>query len=154
MFAKMKELTKTYHLEIPVIDKPYEVDNTYTDNLFAAAVDYLNEMGVYCVTTNRVIRFSENEVIEACQEAPSELSIGTHRDVRTLRQRAVEDPRPPSISTGGHSAWNEALMPLEHMIKELVQIPRIDFLEGFNYHQIMGRSSWYTARCLRRTKSD
>ena len=30
-------------------------------------------------------------------------------------------------------------MPLEHMIKELVQVPRVDFLEGFNYHRVMGR---------------
>ncbi|MCW4040372.1 MAG: monomethylamine:corrinoid methyltransferase [Candidatus Bathyarchaeota archaeon] len=139
MFAKMKELTKKHQLEIPAFDNPYDVDQNYANRLFAAAIDYLCEIGVYCVTTNRVIRFTENEVKEACKEAPSELSIGTDRDVRTLRQRTVEDPRPPNISTGGHSAWNEALMPLEQMVKELVQVLRVDFLEGFNYHQIMGR---------------
>lgn len=139
MFTKMEELTEKHQLEISTIDNPYEVDQSYTDRLFAAAVDYLCEMGVYCVTTNRAIRFTENEVIEACREAPSELTIGTDRDVRTLRQRTVEDSRPPSISTGGHSAWNEMLLPLEHMVKELVTIPRVDFLEGFNYHQVFGR---------------
>ena len=67
MFAKMKELSKMHQLEISTIDNPYEVDQHYADRLFAAAVDYLCEMGVYCVTMNRVIRFIENEVKEACR---------------------------------------------------------------------------------------
>jgi hypothetical protein len=148
MFTKMKELTKKHQLKISIINNPYEVDQHYADRLFTAAVDFLCEMGVYCVTTNRAIRFTENEVKEACREAPAELSIGTNQDIRTLRQRVIEDSRPPSISTGGHSAWNEALMPLENMVKELVTIPRVDFLEGFNYHRVFGREVHGTPRVV------
>jgi len=139
MFRKMQELADRYQLTLENIEPFYEVDSTYADHLFAAAVDYLCEMGVFCISTNRAIQFTEDEVYEACREAPTQFSVGADRDCRTFIQRGLEDPRPPNIITGGHSAWNEALMPLEHMVKELVKIPRVDFLEGFNYHQIFGR---------------
>jgi hypothetical protein len=139
MFRKMQELTRRYRLVSRTVGKFYEVENEYADRLFAAAVDYLCEMGVFCISTNRAIQFTVDEVQEACREAPNQFTVGTDRDRRTFIQRDLEDTRPPNIITGGHSAWNEALMPLEHMIKELVRIPRVDFLEGFNYHRVMGR---------------
>jgi hypothetical protein len=139
MFRKMQELTRRYRLVSRTVGKFYEVENEYADRLFAAAVDYLCEMGVFCLSTNRAIQFTVDEVQEACREAPNQFTVGTDRDRRTFIQRDLEDTRPPNIITGGHSAWNEALMPLEHMIKELVRIPRVDFLEGFNYHRVMGR---------------
>jgi hypothetical protein len=139
MFRKMQELTDRYQLTPENIEPFYEVDNAYADHLFAAAVDYLCEMGVFCISTNRAIRFTVDEVYEACREAPTQFTVGADRDRRTFIQRGLEDTRPPNIITGGHSAWNEALMPLAHMVKELVSVPRVDFLEGFNYHQIFGR---------------
>jgi hypothetical protein len=139
MFRKMQELTTRHRLTLSAVDKFYEVEETYADRLFNAAVDYLCEMGVFCVSTNRAIRFTTDEVLEACREAPTQFTVGTGQDRRTFIQRELEDPRPPNVITGGHSAWNEALLPLEHMVKELVQVPRVDFLEGFNYHRVMGR---------------
>jgi hypothetical protein len=148
MFRKMQELTDRYQLTPDNVEPFYEVDNAYADHLFAAAVDYLCEMGVFCISTNRAIRFTEDEVDEACREAPTQFSVGADRDRRTFIQRGLEDPRPPNIITGGHSAWNEALMPLENMVKELVTIPRVDFLEGFNYHRVFGREVHGTPRVV------
>ncbi|MHA2067372.1 MAG: monomethylamine:corrinoid methyltransferase, partial [Candidatus Thorarchaeota archaeon] len=139
MFRKMKDLSEKYGLQVGEVEKVYEVDNAYADQLFEASLEYLSTMGVYCISTNRAIQFTEEEVKEACREAPDKITVGRNRDVRTIIQRRIKDTRPPSIIAGGHSAWNEELMPLENMIKELVNIPRIDFLETFNYHRIMGR---------------
>jgi methylamine--corrinoid protein Co-methyltransferase len=139
MFRKMQELAVKHDLKIGEIGKFYEVDDEYADQLFDAALEYLSEMGVYCISTNRAIQFTEEEVKEACREAPDKITVGRDRDVRTIIQRRIEDTRPPNIIAGGHSAWNEELMPLENMIKELVKTPRIDFLETFNYHRLMGR---------------
>jgi methylamine--corrinoid protein Co-methyltransferase len=139
MFRKMQELSDKYRLQVGEVEKVYEVDNAYADQLFDAALDYLCTMGVYCISTKRTIRFTEEEVRETCREAPEKIIVGRDRDVRILTQRTIEDTKKPNIVTGGHSAWNEELMPLENMVKELVKIPRIDFLEGFNYHRIMGR---------------
>ncbi len=139
MFRKMQELSEKYGLKVGEHERFYDVDNAYADQLFDAAVGYLSERGVYCINTNRAIQFTEEEVREACKEAPSQITVGTEKDARTLAKREIEDPRPRNIVVGGHSAWNEVLMPLENMIKELVRIPRIDYLETFNYHRIMGR---------------
>lgn len=139
MFQTMRDLVQTYQLAVEEIEQVYEMDTSYADRLFDAAVTYLCQMGVYCVSTKRQITFTEEEVWEACREAPNAIQVGQGHDQRTLTQRAFEDHRPPSIIAGGHSAWNEALLPLEFVIKELVRIPRVDCLEGFNYHQVMGR---------------
>ena len=139
MFRKMQELTEKHGLKVEECEKFYEVDNAYADQLFDAALEYLSVMGVYCINTNRAIQFTEEEVKEACREAPSQITVGRDRDVRTIRQREVEDLNPRNIVVGGHSAWNEELMPLENMVRELVRIPRVDYLETFNYHRIMGR---------------
>jgi methylamine--corrinoid protein Co-methyltransferase len=139
MFRKMQELANKHELKIREVGKFYEVDDDYADHLFDAALEYLSTMGVYCISTNRAIQFTEEEVMEACREAPDKITVGRDRDVRTIIQRKIEDTRPPNIIAGGHSAWSEELMPLENMIKELVKTPRIDFLETFNYNRIMGR---------------
>jgi methylamine--corrinoid protein Co-methyltransferase len=139
MFRMMQELVQTYQLAVKDIEQVYEVDNSYADRLFDAAVTFLCQMGVYCVSTKRQIIFTEEEVWAACREAPSAIRVGQGHEQRTLTQREIDDRRLPNIIAGGHSAWNEALIPLEDVIKELVRIPRVDCLEGFNYHQVMGR---------------
>jgi len=139
MFRKMQELAERHRLKVGSFDRFYDVDDSYADRLFSAALEYLSEMGVYCLSTNRVIRFSEEETLEACREAPNSITVGRGRDVRTIRQRELEDARPLNIVAGGHSAWNEELIPLENMVKELVRIPRVDYLETFMYHRVMGR---------------
>ena len=41
---------------------PVPADEKATDNLFEAAVEFLNLVGVYCQDTNRVIHFSKKEI--------------------------------------------------------------------------------------------
>jgi len=62
MFRKMQELADKHELKIGDVGKFYEVDDGYADQLFDAAVEYLSMMGVYCISTNRAIRFTEEEV--------------------------------------------------------------------------------------------
>ncbi len=139
MFRTMQKLTDTHRLHVGEIDEAYAVDAAYADQLFNAALEYLCTRGMYCISTSRVIQFTEEEVREACRDAPATITVGRDRDIRTVTQRAVRDATQPNIIVGGHSAWNEELMPLENMVKELVKIPRVDILECFNYHRILGR---------------
>lgn len=139
VFRKMQELTKRHNLQRPLPDKFYEVDDAYLDSLFNSAVDFLSEMGVYCVSTNRIIKFTEDEVREAARQAPSQLMIGEGRDTHIVRKRAIGDRRPTHINTGGHSAWSEDLLPLPIIVRELTRIPRVGSLEGFNFVKIDGR---------------
>jgi len=60
----------------------------------------LVEMGVYCMDTGRVIKYTEDEVMMAVAGAPRELTLGEGRDARQLAARSFDDPRPP-LNQGG-----------------------------------------------------
>lgn len=139
LFKKLQELIIKYDLKQEGPEKFYEVDDTYADSLFQAATDLLVEVGVYCTTTHRTIRFSEDEVQEAARETPFEVTVGEGRDQRVWRKRELEDHRPPSIDVSGHGPWSDAMMPLPIVIRELARHPRVDLIEGYMYARIDGR---------------
>jgi hypothetical protein len=139
MFRKMQELTKRHNLQRPLPSRFYEVDETYLDSLFESAVDFLSETGVYCVTTGRIINFTEEEVREAARQAPSQIIVGEGKDSQVIRKRQVGDRQLAHINTGGHSAWSEDLLPLPLIVRELTRIPRVGSLEGWNFVKIDGR---------------
>lgn len=139
LFKKMQELSERHSLKTTAPEKFYDIDNSYADSIFEAAVDFLTEMGVYCVTKGRVIEFAEEEVREAVREAPGEVPVGLGRDYRVLKSRKIEDYSPPNILAGGHSAWSEDLIPLPILVREMVRITRVDALECFNFVKIDGR---------------
>ncbi|MCW4037883.1 MAG: monomethylamine:corrinoid methyltransferase [Candidatus Bathyarchaeota archaeon] len=138
LFKKLQELIIKYDLKQEGPEKFYEVDDNYADSLFQAATDLLVEVGVYCTTTHRTIRFSEDEVREAARETPSEVTVGEGRDQRVWRKRELEDHRPPSIDVSGHGPWSDAMMPLPIIIRELARHPRVDLIEGYMYARIDG----------------
>jgi hypothetical protein len=139
LFKKLQALTVQYDLKQAGPERFYEVDDAYADALFQAAVDLLVDLGVYCTTTHRTVRFSEDEVRAAAREAPSEVAVGAGRDQRVWRKRALEDSRPPSIDVSGHGPWSDALIPLPIIIRELARHPRVDLVEGYMYARIEGR---------------
>lgn len=75
-------------------------DDDMIDRLWQAALDFLVECGIYHTDTQRVIKFSRDEIEAALKAAPSEVTIGSGADARVLRPRQVEDPTPPLIGGG------------------------------------------------------
>jgi methylamine--corrinoid protein Co-methyltransferase len=136
LYKKLQELIKKYDLKQEDPEKFYEVDDNYADSLFQAATDLLVEMGVYCITTHRTIRFSEEEVREAARETPSEVKVGEGREQRVWRKRELEDHRPPSIDVSGHGPWSDEMIPLPIIIRELARHNRVDLIEGYMYARI------------------
>jgi methylamine--corrinoid protein Co-methyltransferase len=70
------------------------------DRLYQAGLEMLVEMGVFCMDTGRVIKYTEDEVLMAVSGAPRELTLGEGRDSRQLAGRSFDDPRPP-LNQGG-----------------------------------------------------
>jgi hypothetical protein len=138
LYKKLQDLTMRHDLRQKGPERFYEVDDDYADSLFQAAVDLLVETGVYCTTTHRVIRFSEDEVREAAREAPSEVKVGEGHDQRTFRRRELEDHRPPSIDVSGHGPWSDEMIPLPIVVRELARHRRVDLLEGYMFAKIDG----------------
>jgi hypothetical protein len=138
LFKKLQDLTVRHSLRQEGSEKFYEVDRNYVDSLFQAAVDLLVETGVYCTTTHRTIRFSEDEVREAAREAPSEVKVGEGHDQRAFIKRELEDHRPPSIDISGHGPWSDEMIPLPIAVRELARHRRVDLIEGYMFARIDG----------------
>lgn len=101
------------------------LDSSMVDRLFAAGLELAEMSGVYCISTGRVIRFSQDEIITAMYRAPRRLRMGTGEDARWLFAREVEDKRPPIIWAGnpGAPTPEEIFLPC---VKSWMQEPIVD----------------------------
>jgi len=77
---------------------PQEVipsDDALADRLFAAAVDFFLEVGVYCTDSGRVLKFTKDELFDALAAGTDKIVWGEGRDQRIQTSRKVEDSKPP-----------------------------------------------------------
>ena len=137
LFRKMTELTQKYEITYPSDGSHFNIDDELVDRAFEAALDFLQEMGVYCITTNRVIVLTRQEVLEAVREAPSQVIVGEGRHQRVITQKEIEGCQRLNQTPGHHAPGSEELDPL--VVKNFAQIPSGDYLEGFNFAAVDGR---------------
>ncbi|MBL7119004.1 monomethylamine:corrinoid methyltransferase, partial [Candidatus Bathyarchaeota archaeon] len=137
LFRKMQELVERYDLKYSGPDLFCDVDDTYADHAFEAAIDFLSEMGVYCVSSNRVIKFTEDEVRAGIKEIPGELPVGEGKDSRVIRKREMEDSRQVNVIGDGHRPWPVEVgrwAPIG-----FARLHRADLIEGFNFPELEGK---------------
>ncbi len=137
MFRKMNELVKRYDIKANSGGAWFNLDRDIEDRVFQAALDFLTEMGMYCVTTSRVVQFSRDEVRQAIAEMPHSIIVGADRDQRTIEAQPAETKRMVALRPGHHSPFSEEVAPL--VVKNFAQIPEGTFLEGFNFTHTDGR---------------
>jgi methylamine--corrinoid protein Co-methyltransferase len=75
-------------------------DDEMADNLFAAAMDLCEAMGFLCIDTNRIIRFTREELLLAMETAPKEMLLGEGKDARTMRARRIDDGHKMTVCGG------------------------------------------------------
>lgn len=116
-------------------------DDALADRLFEAGVQLLVDVGCYHLDTQRVIKFTRSEIMEALRQAPSELRLGEGADMVVARHRGVEDPLPSLNLTGpaGQPCSEDYYLPL--MIS-YAQEPYVEAIESgatltYNGHDIM-----------------
>ncbi len=131
-----RELAEEYDIrydpERVVVD-----DDSLADAVFDAGLRLASEVGMYCLNARRVIRFSEEQLLEGLLCASSPLTIGRGRDARVLYARGVEDGRRPIIFGGqpGASIPEEWFLPtaVSYMMEPLVDAVnhgRLDLVGG------------------------
>jgi methylamine--corrinoid protein Co-methyltransferase len=100
-------------------------DGSMLDSLFQAGFELAALSGVYCISTGRVIHFSEDEIFQAMTRMPRRLRMGTGSDARWLFAREVGDRRPPIIWAGnpGAPTPEEIFLPC---VKSWMQEPIVD----------------------------
>jgi methylamine--corrinoid protein Co-methyltransferase len=98
-YQTAKKLKEKYKLEFDR-SKIVPTDTDMIDRLFQAGREMLVEMGVYCMDTGRVIKYTEDEVMMAVAGAPKQLTLGEGCDARMLAPRSFDDPHPPLCQGG------------------------------------------------------
>ncbi len=137
LYRRANELVRKYELAYPGDGLLFNTDPTVAERAFRAAVELLTTGGTYCLSTNRVVQHTEDEVLSACREAPREVIVGAGRDQRRLWQHRPDGGERPNQTPGHHAPFSEDLMPL--IVKNFAQIPTGDFLEGINFTNVDGR---------------
>lgn len=95
----LKQVVKDYGIRYDK-ENPVPSDDDEADRLFNAAVDFLSQVGVYCQDTNRVIQFSEEEILEAVREAPGRCFAGEGKDAGVFDMRKPDDHKIPWLHVG------------------------------------------------------
>ncbi|MGD0610853.1 MAG: monomethylamine:corrinoid methyltransferase [Anaerolineales bacterium] len=114
MLAKRtQELVKEYKITFDAANV-CPADDGMADRVFQAGLQLFCDIGAYHLDTQRVIRFSREEILDALRQAPDTLYLGEGRDMVIARHRGVEDPNPPWNLTGpaGQPCSEEFYLPL------------------------------------------
>ena len=89
-------------------------DPELIDNLFKAGVDMLEECGIYCITTGRVIKYSRDEILNAIECAPVSFQFGEDTESHIVSSRSFDSPEPQLIQGGptGSPCSEEMFLPI------------------------------------------
>ncbi|MBM3132545.1 MAG: monomethylamine:corrinoid methyltransferase [Chloroflexi bacterium] len=122
--ARVRELAAKYDIKY----NPEEliVDDATADAVFKAGVELLADIGLYHMETERVIKFTKEE-IEAIareyREKPGKHTFGRGKDQVTVEYRTSTDRRPPVLYSGAAGVAEEDwFVP---MIQSFAQEPSI-----------------------------
>jgi len=137
LFRTISELVEKYQIVFPGGDSFINMDDGLPKRAFQAALDCLEALGIYCITTKRRVRLTREEILTAIEEAPTEILMGEGRDRRIWKQRKIEGKEKLTVCPGHHTPYTEELAPM--VVKNFAQIPRTDFIEGFNFTKVDGR---------------
>lgn len=103
-------------------------DETLADAFFKAGLQVAVRTGMYCVSTERRILFSEEEITEALSALPESRQYGTGRDRFTRVCRRPSDGKRPMNTAIIGTPVSEDLY--EDVVKAIAEIPEVDSISG------------------------
>ena len=102
LFKRTSALQKKYDIQFDP-HRPVVSDDDLVDRVFQAGVELFLEQGVYNISSERLIKFTPEELEEALSEIaqmPAEITIGHGTERRLLKKRSISDRTPPRIVGG------------------------------------------------------
>jgi len=107
---KLREVITKYKIKFD-LENPMSCDDDLADRVFKAGVELFADVGIYCTDTERIIKFTEEEIMQALAEAPSRPVFGEGNDAKALVGRKPESDIDPwcFIGAGGAAVSNERL---------------------------------------------
>ncbi len=100
IFKRLQPLIKEYGIKYDP-QNPICMDDRLIDAVFEAAVRFYLDQGSYCMNTGRVVKFSEEELRQALDAAPSVLYLGEGADRVAMAARGVADEATEPIVCAG-----------------------------------------------------
>jgi len=116
-------------------------DDDLADRVFQAAVDLVAEGGAYCPETNRVMRFSRDEVLCAARECPTSATFGEGRERKTMYGRRPDtvDDRPWVHVGGGIYTTDEQVY--VDTVEKMASFPIVDSVSVPSILHIRGKDA-------------
>jgi methylamine--corrinoid protein Co-methyltransferase len=119
-------------------ENPVNTDDGLADEFWRAGFELAADIGMLCADTERVIKFTEEELREVLRKTPSEVTLGKGKDKVTFRHRLPESKiKPIYESPIGVPVSEELWVPL---MTAIISIPIIDATEGFWLDTVFGRT--------------
>jgi len=140
---RLKNVVKAYGIQYDR-ETPVPSEGEMVDHLYEAAVDFLSQTGVYCQNTNRIIQFTQAEILEAVREAPGKCFAGEGKEAGVFGMRKPDDRKVPWLHVGtGIVTTSEEMA--THQIESYgsiaetnsISIPALDNIRGI---QVMAGS--------------
>jgi len=122
---KLNEKVKEYGIKFDP-NNPVPSDNSLADDLFDAGVELLADVGAYCISSGRVISYSETEIKEGLRNAPSRLEFGEGRDRKAFVPRKVDDKTPPWCLLGAAGGAISTDSVFSSLMEGYAEIPETD----------------------------
>jgi methylamine---corrinoid protein Co-methyltransferase len=134
---KTADLVDSYDLQFnPQV--PVPSNDEMADRLYQAGLELFVDLGVYNQSTNRLIKFTRDEVEGMVAQAPSEIILGTGKDSVIMRHRGVESSIPCVIHSGPTGTpCSEKYHPL--ILQSCAQEPLVDCLGAGSVSKYKGQ---------------
>ncbi|MDO4976268.1 MAG: monomethylamine:corrinoid methyltransferase [Eubacteriales bacterium] len=95
--------------------------------MFEAAKELITTVGMYNMSTKKVIHFTEEEIEQGLHDMSTELVMGEGKDAYILVPRGIEDEKAPAIWAGNPGCPTPENLYYE-VVKSVAQEPIIDLL--------------------------
>ncbi len=90
----LDEVKKKYKIKCD-FNTPVPCEDALADTLFEAGVELYSRVGTYCTDTERIIRFTKDEIQTALINAPNNVYIGEGKQRKVLSSRKPDDETVP-----------------------------------------------------------
>lgn len=135
----IRTILKKYRLEKTFDpENPINCNDDLADQFFKAGWELALELGMLNVETERIIKITEEELIDTLRHKPKEITLGSGSDQVILKARKPEDPTPPLLAASlGIVVSEELYVPIVEGIVKYKKL--VDVLHGPSLATVYGR---------------
>lgn len=136
----IKGILKKYGLQGTLdTENPINWDDELADTFFKAGWELALELGFYCEDTERVIKVTEDELLETIRDYPKYLVLGEGQDAVTMYPRRPESEIEPLLAASlGIVCTEDIYVPL---VQGIVKYPKlVDVLHGPSLATVYGHT--------------